>query len=428
MNLTSAAALRTSGSPAFEPLERRTCLSSVVGGPEVLVASSAGPVGARHTASDANGDTVVVWRGEETVADRHNVYASILAPDGTVKKSSFLVDATSYTKREPTLAVAPNGSFVVSWEGYDSGAYVIRARRFDAQGGALGSEVTVFSSKSTQVFQPAVAMNDSTFVVAWRGPDPKGGKFSEIYAQRFTAAGTKVGGVFMANTDANVRHVEPSADMDRAGNFVIAWSNEVNGMGTGTGIYAQRFSASGAKLGGEFRVNLSTGSEWNSSEVAVGPDGEFAVVWQGNKATGGSGCFGQLYAADGTRVGGTFALAARPGGTEQYPSVDVGTGGNFVASWTDYNDGSRLAYAQLFGPGATPASDPVALGSSYSAEAVVQPDGGFEAVRRAGTTLRAQRFSFVTDPFVPIASDTSVFSSLSIAGRVTGADELLATL
>ena len=97
-------------------------------------------------------------------------------------------------------------------------------------------------------------MDDSgNFVVAWQSKDQDGDNWG-IYAQRFNASGAPQGGEFRVNTNTSREQEAPVVAMDDSGNFVVAWQSKDQD-GDNWGIYAQRFNASGAPQGGEFRVN-----------------------------------------------------------------------------------------------------------------------------------------------------------------------------
>ena len=53
---------------------------------------------------------------------------------------------------------------------------------------------------------------------------------------------------------------------DADGEFVIAWNSND---GNGWGVYAQRYSAAGQRLGEQFRVNTSTVGHQDSPAIAV---------------------------------------------------------------------------------------------------------------------------------------------------------------
>ena len=89
--------------------------------------------------------------------------------------------------------------------------------------------------------------------------------------------------------------------MDAKGNFGITWSS--NGQdGGGWGVYAQKYNASGAKLGGEFRVNTTTAGDQQFSSVALDGKGNSVVTWCSKGQDGsGWGVYAQRYVASDPR-------------------------------------------------------------------------------------------------------------------------------
>src|SRR5207248_8684973 len=70
--------------------------------------------------------------------------------------------------------------------------------------------------------------------------------FYGVYAQRYTAAGTPLGGEFQVNTSTSLYQRQPAVAADADGDFVVAWQDGaafVNGQdGSLYGVYAQRYA------------------------------------------------------------------------------------------------------------------------------------------------------------------------------------------
>ena len=66
--------------------------------------------------------------------------------------------------------------------------------------------------------------------------------------------------------------------MEPTGDFVAVWASPQDG--SGYGVYAQRYNASGVPQGGEFRVNTYTTNGQTSPSVAMDDHGNFVVVWE----------------------------------------------------------------------------------------------------------------------------------------------------
>ena len=143
------------------------------------------------------------------------------------------------------------------------------------------------------------------------------------------ADGSAAGDEFLVNTTTAGAQIEPRIAMDGSGNFVITWTSN-NQDGDVYGVYAQRFDASGTKIGNEFQVNTYTTSNQRSSEIAMNSAGDFVIVW-GSFGQDGSnfGVFGQLYDASGNTVGGEFQVNTATVGSQGAARV-AGAAGSFI--------------------------------------------------------------------------------------------------
>ena len=144
--------------------------------------------------------------------------------------------------------------------------------------------------------------------------------------------------------------------MDASGNFVIVWESQ-NQDGSGWGVYAQRFAASGNKVRSEFRVNTTTASDQENPVVAMSPGGSFVVVWaSGGQDGSGWGIFGQRYSSLGLPVGGEFKINTYTSNDQNDPDIAMDGNGDFVVTWaSNGQDGSGWGvYAQRYNSQGTP--------------------------------------------------------------------------
>ena len=72
--------------------------------------------------------------------------------------------------------------------------------------------------------------------------------------------------------------------MDDTGDFVVTWASKGQD-GSGWGIYAQLFDASGNRLGGEFQVNTTTAGDQTCPSVGMENNGNFLIAWTSNVRT-----------------------------------------------------------------------------------------------------------------------------------------------
>ena len=99
------------------------------------------------------------------------------------------------------------------------------------------------------------------------------------------------------------------------GGFVVSWADSslVGGDSSGSGIKAQRFDSTGAKVGGEILVNTATDGNQSVPSVVALPGGGFAAVWTTFNsavfpASGGTRL--QLFDSAAPKVGGEQAVTA----------------------------------------------------------------------------------------------------------------------
>lgn len=185
------------------------------------------------------------------------------------------------------------GDFVVAWESPDAHVVGIFAQRYRADGAAQGSNFQVNTTTISNQTSPAVAMDaDGDFVVVWQSPD---GDNSDIYAQRYTAAGAPQGSEFRVNTTTTSTQYSATVAMDTAGDFVVTWESTLDS--DGWGVFARRYNAAGvAQDTPEYRVNTYTTGNQTQPAVAMNAAGDFVVAWQSGPQDGsGNGIYAQRY-------------------------------------------------------------------------------------------------------------------------------------
>lgn len=317
---------------------------------------------------------------------------------------------TAGGQSSPSVATDADGNYVVTWNssGQDGDVWGVYAQRYDAGGTALGSEFRVNTRTTGSQSLARVAMDaDGDFLVTWTGYDSQDGSGSGIYAQRYASDGTALGGEFRVNTYTTGNQKRSQAAMDADGNFVIVWESASNQDGSGYGVYAQRYAANGATLGGEFRVNTYTTAGQGSADVAVNADGSFVVAWQSSGQDGnGIGIHAQRYSAAGTALGSEFQVNTYTTGFQYGPSVAIDAAGNFVVTWDSLNQdgGGSGVYGQRYASNGTTQGtefrvNTYTTGSQQGSSVVMKADGSFvvtwESAGQDGDSygIYAQRFA-----------------------------------
>ena len=137
------------------------------------------------------------------------------------------------------------------------------------------------SSRSTPSRLPPdarsrVVVADGDFVVVWQSYHDGSG--AGVFGQRFSSAGVAQAGEFLVNTHVTSHQFRGDVSADADGDFVVVWTSQDQD-GDGYGVFAQRFSSTGAPVGAEFQVNSYTLDNQVVPTVAIDADGDFVVAW-----------------------------------------------------------------------------------------------------------------------------------------------------
>lgn len=226
------------------------------------------------------------------------------------------------------VAALPQGRFVAAGRGHDAagdGLFV----HFLAAGGTIDRSVLLTRRALLPGSASAVASDGSGRVVAVWSAASTGDGPAGLFARRFDALGAPLGPAVRVSPWEN-RDSAPSVAMDPQGNFAVAWQRIWDGHGTG--VYARAFTSTGAPLTGEIPVNSTTAGNQKAPSLAWTGDGRFAVLWQvlsEDPYEDSSQVAGQLFARDGTRLGGEAEID--PDGAD--PVISWSDQGLFVAAY-----------------------------------------------------------------------------------------------
>ena len=203
-------------------------------------------------AADADGDFVVVWRNDGQSLTNYSIQGQRYDSGGFPQGGEFQVETyTTGKQTTPSVAMDAAGNFVVAWSspgssGTDTSGTSIQGQRYASNGSPQGGEFQVNSGTlGNQQNASVAAAPNGDFVVAWDGLD--WGDF-EIHGQRFASNGTMEGAEFQVNTYTTNEQDNPSAAALADGGLVIAW--ESNGSaGTDTdsdSVQGRRYGVSTA--------------------------------------------------------------------------------------------------------------------------------------------------------------------------------------
>jgi hypothetical protein len=326
-------------------------------GPEFQVNSSTLGFQERPSvAADASGNFVVAWWSRSAdfltrraFVRRYSRSGVPLTPELPVGTSTSL--ANTYG---PSVASDASGGFVVAWSQYSGNQGLdVFVQRYDSTGAPLGSPFQANVYTFGAQLGPSVASTASgDFVVAWHGASPSDS--DGVSARRFDASGAPVGGEFRVNTYLQYQQYGPQVALDGDGNFIVVWQSAMQD-GSVRGIYGQRYDANGMPRGAEFRVNTYTPAHQFLPSVATDAAGNFVVTWSSQwQDDDGVGVFARRYLASGAPVGDEFQVNTYTGtyasGWQANSWVASDRAGNFIVTWESYGqDGDNLGvFAQWY--------------------------------------------------------------------------------
>ncbi len=246
----------------------------------------------------------------------------------------------------PAASADRRGNFVITWgsgpgqDGNLSGAF---GQRFDPSGLSLGDEFRVnsyttgsqvlFDMVNGVIVPPSVGHDArGNFVVVWTSSPGQDGGNAGIFAQRYDASGARRGTEFRINSYTTGTQIDAEVAVAPAGSFVVVWTAISQPGDVFAGIFGQRHDASGQRVGGEFHVNTFVAGDQEDPNVAIAPDGRFVVVWT-NTDGSNSGVFGQRFDSAGARAGAEFRVNTYTPGDQLHPTVATDAAGNFVVVW-----------------------------------------------------------------------------------------------
>ena len=202
-------------------------------------------------------------------------------PLSLAKKSKTLGD-----QERPQVALAPNGAAVVIWQGGVRGNQQILASCIGPGGALIKKDILISTFKKSDKSTPRIAaLADGSFVVVWCSFSQDGDRLG-VYGQRISAAGQKLGKEFPVNEFRQNNQRSPAVAALADGGFVVAWVSEMQRAPNSVDIYARIFGATGAARTSEFPVNTSI-KPCASPSIAgsLQSPGEFLVAWSQNDTT-----------------------------------------------------------------------------------------------------------------------------------------------
>jgi hypothetical protein len=219
----------------------------------------------------------------------------------------------------------------------------------------LGLEFQVNTVTQERQWQPAVAMDAAgDYVIAFTGHDNASSTGWGIFARLFHSDGTPVGNQFLVAEAPSLFSNEVAIAMSPGGSFVVAWANIGDITSTDYwSIQARQYDANGTPLGSQFVVQDVSGVDSSDPDIAMGPDGSFAISWFNYW---GDEIRYRRFSATGLAAGSSILvnipsfLSTSGQPSDATPRIAMSPTGNVTVSWTHELLTGRIVDARSFGP------------------------------------------------------------------------------
>ena len=253
------------------------------------------------------------------------------------------------------VALIPSGGAAFVWQSKSFGVSRVVARFADSAGRFTTGDVAV-SPDNGQDASIAV-QSDGTVVITWAnvGSD---GSMQGVYAQRISSSGVKIGEVRAVNITTKFNQKSPATTVLADGRVVIAWISEQQRAENSVDVYARVFDSQLAPNGGEVLVNGTTNICANPSIAAISGGG-FTVGWSqrdnANRVNGWD-VFARSYDSHSQALGAEVRVNETTV-KDQYAPHLAPLGSDILAVWTSVGqDGSREGiYGRVLAAGGQPA-------------------------------------------------------------------------
>lgn len=296
-----------------------------------LAAIEAGGFALVYADSGTGGSDATIWL---KTFNRFGEQASL---DIAVNKAALVGLA------EPQVTVLADGTLLVSWTDYsasgdDASGSAICARRYSAEGVALGDQFVVNSVFTNDQNHPQmVALPQGGFLALWTDSSGSGGDTdgTAIRARVFSADGIAKGDDILINTGTAGDQLMPRVVALQNGRIFVAWEDK---SGADSNLKGQILNADGSVFGHELDLATGLGNQ-NEAAFAVLADGRIAMVYRDDydRGAGGAGAdiLLRILNDDGSFASVEMRVNDTVAGTQSQPSLTVLPDGRVMVGWTD---------------------------------------------------------------------------------------------
>ncbi|MDH6269865.1 hypothetical protein M2360_005297 [Rhizobium sp. SG_E_25_P2] len=320
---------------------------SVAGEPTVISSTSSnGGWASAETAALADGGFAIVWTDYTTNEIKLGTYTA----DGVSDLVVTVADASSqYSYSYNDVSVLPDGNLVVSWADYtkDGSSYGVYMKILDASGAEVLGETKVNDyTNNSQYNQKVTPLENGSFAIVWTsyGQDSSG---EGVYMKIYSADGAEILGETRVNEYTTSAQYLPRVIALAEGGFSVTWSSEGQD-GSSYGVYTKVYDNSGSVVLGETRVNDTTEGYQYWSDVTPLANGGFVSTWMSYDNSSNYEIFCKQFAADGTTVTSEFQVSSGSNTYDIYPSVLALSNGGYAVAWYSLTSGTWIPTVQVY--------------------------------------------------------------------------------
>jgi len=269
--------------------------------------------------------------------------ATVVVRGAIADTTDFRVDSDGGTAQQnsPRIAAYGAGKFAIAWVDWRGATSDVYIQHFDSSAQPVGSEIKVNDdADSSYQFEPAIGIDVAgNGGLVWKDYRNSTYPFDpDIYLQRFSSAGNRLGGnIDLTNELPDSMKETPDISYSTWGEGVVVWADFRN---KNWDIYGQRINASGGLVGTNFKVNDDIGTTAQAApRVSASSDGWFVVVWY-DLRSGNYDIYAQLYDSLAHKVGTNTKINTDVGTSRQaFPDVASDGRGHFTVVWVDWRNG-----------------------------------------------------------------------------------------
>jgi hypothetical protein len=316
----------------------------------------------------SNGNALFAWESGKTGFP--NIYARVLASNGQFLSNDVRLGSSSRltSVRKPTYVRAWQNNRLV-WKRFNFSTIINKARLQDQNAAAASLAdvgLVVYSgikrdvTNKTQLVRQILYMRGRPYTNSvLQNVRTRLDWMREIYFQRLSANGEKVGPEVAVNQFHAYNQRDPAVAVLGDGSFVVVWVSE-EGFRTLFGganyivIKGRSFGSDGTPLGDEFRIDGTGTAICASPAIRASAGGGFTVVWNqmDRSRTNNWDIYGRTFGPSGSATSLPFRINTHTFGDQFQPDISS-SGVNQLVVWTSLGQDGSLegVYGRLLAGG-----------------------------------------------------------------------------